>query len=89
MQKTDAVIQSQLKDQRFVAVLLDETKDVSNLEQLVVHYRISLRGDIKHIFGEMIALGVSQTGESIHIAVNAFLDRMFSFSIVVLHAVYR
>lgn len=59
-----------------MCLLLDETKDVSNVEQLVVHYRISDRGRIVQVFGAMLSLGTSQTGETIHAVVNDFLDGM-------------
>lgn len=58
-------IQSAVNDDRFVAVLLDESTDSGNVSQLSVHYRVVYCGKIVQMFGALIPLGISHTADAI------------------------
>jgi len=54
-----------IKDDRFVALLIDETTDSALIAQLVVHYRTVHRGVLTQRFGTMLPLSEAQTGIAI------------------------
>lgn len=70
------LIQEALENDRFVSFLLDETTDVSNIGQLVVHIRIALRGKLYHHFGEMIPLSTRKTAKAIRSHMHSFCEGM-------------
>lgn len=58
-------VSAALHDDRFIALLLDESTDAGNISQLVVHYRISHYGDVVQMFGALIPMGVSHNADAI------------------------
>lgn len=67
-------IKKVISEGRFVALLLDETTDCTNIAQLVVHLRIVYRGELRTFFYKMIELTGSQTSEALVRVVVNFLS---------------
>ena len=72
--ENEKLVRDALSNERFIAFLLDETTDVSNVGQLVVHLRIALRGELYHRFGEMIPLSTRKTAQAILDHTNTYCE---------------
>lgn len=60
-------------NKRNIALLLDETTDVSNKSQLVVHIQYVLFGEFHSFFGKLLQLTTSMSAAAIDTAVTGYL----------------